>query len=146
MRAPSGLPPHLRAQGFEASAATDLARAAAEADIISCATLATQPLIQGAWLRPGTHLDLIGGYMPTMREADDDAVRDARVFIDTEAALAEAGDITQPLASGVLAGVAGTLAGLCRGEVAGRETARQRTVFKSVGSALEDLGRRRPRL
>ncbi len=83
----------LRDAGFDARATTDLASAARDADIVSCATLATEPLIRGAWLRPGAHLDLIGGYLPTMREADDDAVRGAAVFIDTDAALAEAGDI-----------------------------------------------------
>ena len=129
----------LRGDGFDAAVAGDLEQAARAADIVSCATLATEPLIRGAWLAPGSHLDLIGGYRPTMREADDEAVRGARVFIDTEAALAEAGDITQPLATGVLTGVAGTLAELCRAEKPGRETAAQRTVFKSVGSALEDL-------
>jgi ornithine cyclodeaminase len=76
-----------------------------------------------------------------MREADDEAVRRARVFIDTEAALAEAGDLTQPLAAGVLARaqIAGSLFSLCRGETAGRRTDDEITLFKSVGSALEDL-------
>ncbi len=131
----------LRNRGFDAAHVTDLRRAVEAADIISCATLATAPLISGAWLRPGTHLDLIGGYTPDMREADDAAVARARVFIDTDAALAEAGDITQPIASGVLtrADIAGTLASLCRGETAGRRTADEITLFKSVGSALEDL-------
>lgn len=129
----------LRAEGFDAHATADLAEAARAADIVSCATLAAEPLVAGAWLRPGTHLDLIGGYLPTMREADDDAVRGATVFIDTEAALAEAGDIVRPLAGGALTAVSGTLAQLCRGEAAGRRRAAERTVFKSVGSALEDL-------
>ena len=55
-----------------------------------------------AWLRPGTHLDLVGGFTPAMREADDEAVRRSRVFVDTPAALAEAGDVVQPIARGVL--------------------------------------------
>lgn len=131
----------LHAQGFEAAATDDLEAAAGQADIISCATLATEPLIRGAWLRPGTHLDLIGGFRPDMREADDDAVRMARVFVDTEAALTEAGDITQPLASLVLprAAIAGTLFTLCRGETPGRISDDEITLFKSVGSAIEDL-------
>ena len=131
----------LRAAGFDATATDDLPAAVAAADVISCATLSHAPLIRGAWLRPGAHVDLVGAYMPTMREADDDAVRIARVFIDTEAALAEAGDLVQPLAAGVIhAGhIAGTLFSLCRGEAQGRESADQVTLFKSVGSALEDL-------
>ncbi len=131
----------LREAGFDAEPADDLQTAVGQADIISCATLATAPLVHGAWLRPGTHLDLIGGFRPDMREADDDAVRASRVFIDTEAALAEAGDLTQPLAAGVLARerIAGSLFTLCRGETAGRRTADEITLFKSVGSALEDL-------
>src|SRR5436305_963171 len=76
--------------------------AAAAADVISCATLAQEPLLRGEWLRPGTHLDLVGGFRPDMREADDEAARRALIYIDTEAALHEAGDIVQPLASGAL--------------------------------------------
>jgi ornithine cyclodeaminase len=131
----------LRAQGFAATAATDLEAAVEAADIVSCATLSHTPLVRGAWLRPGTHLDLIGAYMPTMRETDDAAVRRARVFIDTDAALAEAGDITQPLRDGVIGpeAIRGTLFSLCRGEVPGRRDAAEITLFKSVGSAIEDL-------
>ena len=79
--------------------------------------------------------------MPTMRECDDAAVRMARIFIDTDAALAEAGDIVQPLQSGAISAdrIAGTLYSLCRGEAAGRQSRDQVTLFKSVGSALEDV-------
>ena len=129
----------LRAVGFAAEATDDLPGAVAAADIVSCATLATAPLIQGAWLAPGTHVDLVGGYLPTMREADDEAVRRARVFVDTDAALAEAGDLMQPAASGALGSIAGSLTALCRGEVSGRGDAAEITLFKSVGSAIEDL-------
>ena len=131
----------LRDQGYDARAVTDLPAAVRDADIVSCATLSHEPLIHGAWLRPGTHVDLVGAYMPTMREADTDAVRMARVYIDTDAALAEAGDIVQPLADGSIARshIAGTLYTLCRGEVPGRENDSQITLFKSVGTALEDL-------
>ena len=131
----------LRASGFTAEVVSDLADAVRRADIISCATLARAPLILGEWLRPGVHLDLIGSFTPEMREADDTAVRRARVFIDTDAALAEAGDLVGPLASGALrrADIAGDLARLCRREVPGRRAAGEMTLFKSVGSALEDL-------
>ena len=131
----------LRAEGIEAGTVADLAAAVARADVVSCATLATEPLIRGEWLRPGTHLDLIGGYLPTMREADDAAIRRARIYADTPAAWVEAGDLTQPLAAGTISpsDVVGTLEGLCRGTVAGRATADEITLFKSVGSAIEDL-------
>lgn len=131
----------LRDAGFDASATTDLPEAAGAADIVSCATLSHTPVIQGAWLRPGTHLDLVGAYMPVMRECDTLAVQQARVFIDTDAALAEGGDIVQPLNAGEIPSshIAGTLFGLCRGEVAGRQSREQFTLFKSVGSAIEDL-------
>jgi ornithine cyclodeaminase len=131
----------LRDEGFDAEAVTDLRAAAGDADIISCATLSSVPLIEGAWLRPGVHVDLVGSYTPAMREADDAAMARARVFIDTEAALAEAGEITQALESGALRpdGIAGDLAALCRGDIAGRNDAEEITLFKSVGSALEDL-------
>jgi ornithine cyclodeaminase len=131
----------LRDEGFDATATEYLEAAAREADIISCATLAAEPLIRGDWLKPGTHLDLIGGYRPDMREADDTAIRRARIWIDTPAALAEAGDLTRPIETAVLdkGMIAGDLAGLCRSRVAGRLIAGEITLFKSVGSAIEDL-------
>ncbi len=130
-----------RGEGFEASAAGSLQKAAGEADVVSCATLATEPLVQGAWLPPGSHLDLIGSFTPAMREADDACFAGARVFVDTEEALRKSGDLLGPIARGVIApaDVQGTLAQLCRGEAEGRRAAGERTVFKSVGTALEDL-------
>lgn len=127
--------------GVAAMPVSDLAAAARAADIVTCATLATAPLIRGEWLKPGAHVDLVGGFTPAMREADDAAVRRARVYIDTEMALREAGDIVQPLRSGALSreGIAGDLFGLCRGECRGRGDGAEITLFKSVGSALEDL-------
>ena len=124
-----------------AEVVSDLAAAVADSDIVSCATLSREPLVRGGWLRPGTHLDLIGGFTPAMREADDAAVRRSRVFIDTDAALAEAGDLIDPIAHGVLRreDIAGSLFSLCRGEIPGRRDASEITLFKSVGSALEDL-------
>ena len=120
----------------------DLEEAARGADIISCATLSRDPLIRGAWLEPGTHLDLVGGFTPEMRETDDAAIAKARVFVDTRAgACKEAGDIVQPIASGLLdeSDIAGDLFDLTRGERAGRRFYDQVTLFKSVGTALEDL-------
>ena len=110
------------------------------AAIVSCATLSATPLVHGAWLRPGTHLDLVGGFTPAMREADDEAVRRARVFVDTSAALEEAGDVVQPIASGLLRSAdVPDLFDLTRGTHAGRESDEEITLFKSVGAALEDL-------
>jgi ornithine cyclodeaminase len=131
----------IAADGFTATATTDLEGSVRWADIVSCATLATEPLIHGEWLLPGAHLDLIGAYRPDMRESDDRAVLRARVFIDTEAALTEAGDLTQPIAAGVLRreAIAGSLFSLCRGETPGRRAPEDITLLKSVGSAIEDL-------
>lgn len=128
--------------GLEVRAARDLAAAVAEADVISCATMAAEPLVLGRWLKPGQHLDLVGGYTPAMREADDEAVKRARVFVDTRAGAGkEAGDIVQPLQNGTLseARIEGDLYELCRGERPGRRRDDEITFFKSVGAALEDL-------
>jgi ornithine cyclodeaminase len=131
----------LRGQGILACAATDLASAAARADIVSCATLATAPVVQGRWLAPGSHLDLIGSFTPAMVEADDDCFRGARLFVDTPEALVKSGDLLGPMARGVFAAtdVCATLEALCRGESPGRLNSDECTMFKSVGSALEDL-------
>lgn len=127
--------------GLQAQAVTDLPAACAEADIVSCATLSTEALVQGAWLAPGSHLDLIGSFTPAMREADDAAFENARVFVDTDEALKKSGDLIGPLARGVLKAddVRGTLTTLCKGVATARKTPLDRTVFKSVGTALEDL-------
>ncbi len=132
----------LRRDGFEAEAAGDLDAALGWADIVSSATISAQPLVAGARLRPGTHVDLVGGFTPQMREADDEAVRRARVYVDTLAgATKEAGDIVQPLASGVLAveAIQGDLFALTRGTAKGRGNDDEITLFKSVGAAIEDL-------
>ena len=127
--------------GFAAVATPDLEAAVGAADIVSCATLAPSPLIQGRWLRPGSHLDLIGSFAPDMREADDDCFAQARLVVDTEEALHKSGDLLGPLARGVFRAdeLHATLATLARGQASGRQTTDERTVFKSVGSALEDL-------
>ena len=130
----------LRAQGLPARASEDLERAVAEADVISSATLTTAPLIEGRWLKPGQHLDLVGAFTMAMREADDEALKRSRIFIDTEAACTEGGDVAIGLASGVIAraDVAADLPALCRG-AKGRRSAEEITLFKSVGAAIEDL-------
>ena len=130
----------LAADGHPARAVGELASAVAQADIVSCATLAQHPLIRGEWLAPGSHLDLIGGFTPAMREADDACFAGADVWIDTAEALTKAGDLLHPIASGALRreDVRGTLADLCASPAPARD-ALARTVFKSVGTALEDL-------
>ncbi|MDQ0014202.1 ornithine cyclodeaminase [Variovorax boronicumulans] len=131
----------LRAEGWNAQATVDLEAAVRNADIVSCATLATAPLVRGEWLAPGSHLDLIGSFTPAMREADAQCFAGARTFIDTNEALQKSGDLLDAIAAGTLRAqaVQGTLADLCRGERAGRGSDAERTVFKAVGSALEDL-------
>lgn len=131
----------LRARGLDALAVTDLEAAVSTADIVSAATLSTAPLILGEWVRPGTHIDLIGGFTPGMREADDKAVAISRVFVDTEEALHEAGDIVQPIKLGAVdrEHVIGTLADLVSGKQEGRRSTTEVTYFKAVGSALADL-------
>lgn len=131
----------LQAEGWQASASTDLQAACAEAHIVSCATLSTEPLVRGAWLAPGSHLDLIGGFTPAMREADDACFQNARVFVDTEEALQKSGDLLVPMQHGVFRAddLRGTLTTLSKGVATGRKSETERTVFKSVGTALEDL-------
>ena len=131
-----------RALGLNAAACHDLEAAARSADIISCATLSSEPLIRGGWLKPGAHLDLVGAFKPTMRESDDEAVTRASLFVDTfDGALKEGGDIVQPLTNGIIArdDIRAELAELVSGTHAGRQSNNEITLFKSVGAALEDL-------
>jgi alanine dehydrogenase len=127
--------------GFEARAVSDLWNAAAQADIITCCTLSTEPLVQGAWLRPGAHVDLIGGFTPAMREVDNAAVAQATIFVDTYAAVEEAGDLVLPLRDAVIRrdAIVADLADLVAGHHPGRRDAGEITLFKSVGTAIEDL-------
>ncbi|MGV3653076.1 MAG: ornithine cyclodeaminase family protein [Noviherbaspirillum sp.] len=128
--------------GIRVEPAAGLEAAAGEADIITCATTSRAPLLQSAWIRPGTHVDLAGGFKPDMREADDELMARAALFVDTYAgALAEAGDLAQPIAAGRFGpeAIASDLAGLASGRHPGRVDPRQVTVFKSVGAAIEDL-------
>ena len=144
-RSPSrlqGLADTLRADGFVVRLSDDLETAVRNADIVSTATLSEAPLVRGAWLRPGTHVDCVGAFKASMRETDDEVVMKARVFVDTrEGALGEAGDIVQPLRSGAItqAAILGDLHELSRGSVAGRLSDTDITLFKSVGASLEDL-------
>jgi ornithine cyclodeaminase/alanine dehydrogenase-like protein (mu-crystallin family) len=119
-----------------------LQSAMARADIVTGITSATGPVIKGAWVKPGTHIDLAGAYKPTSRETDGAAVGMARVFVDTpEGALAEAGDLLMAQSEGHFAWnqIQGDLFQLTRGTIAGRMSDAEVTLFKSSGTALEDL-------
>ena len=132
----------LAAEGLPAEPVRELEAAVRGACIVSCATTATEPMVRGAWLAPGTHLDLVGGFRPHMREVDDAAVASARIVVDTFAgALAEAGDLVQPLERGVIdrSRIVAELAELLGGAVPGRTRDDEITLFKSVGTALADL-------
>ncbi len=128
--------------GLPAQAISDLDSAMGRADIVTCATTATEPVIRGEQLRPGMHVDLVGAFTPQMREVDDACVTRASVFVDTFAgALKEAGDLVQAMAAGTFSRgkVQAELADLVTGRHPGRRSADDITLFKSVGTALEDL-------
>ncbi len=133
---------NLSGESFEATPVGTLEDGLAQADIVTCATLSESPLVLGKFLRPGQHVDLVGGYRPHMREADDDAIRKSTVFVDTYAgALHECGDMLIPIQSGILSKekLGGELPELCGGLKKGRQSESEITLFKSVGHALEDL-------
>lgn len=132
----------LVAQRMPAQPIDDLERGLAEADVVSCATTAREPILRGASVAAGTHIDLVGAFTPDMRESDDALVARAALFVDTFAgALKEAGDLAQPIAAGVIGRdhVQAELADLVTGRHAGRRSRDEVTLFKSVGTALEDL-------
>lgn len=123
-------------------AVENLEAAAREADVISCATGAKQPLILGAWVRPGSHTDFFGNHERRARECDSDLVAKARVYVDSYAnTMNEAGEILIPIEEGRIAEahIVGELSQLCSGKVPGRQRAGEITLFKSVGTALSDL-------
>ncbi|ASO05463.1 ornithine cyclodeaminase family protein [Arenibacter algicola] len=113
-----------------------------DVDIISSATLSKTPLVLGKYLQPGQHVDLVGAYKLDMREADDEAVKKAEVYVDTyQGGLKESGDIVIPLKSGILkeTDIKADLFELASQFKGGRKSAAEITMFKSVGHALEDL-------
>lgn len=129
-------------QTVQCEVVTDLAQAAAAADIITCATTSTVPLLHREWVRAGTHVDLVGGFKPDMREADDNLMCSASVFVDTFAGtLAEAGDLRQPMEKGLLKreAILAELADLVQARHPGRTSEQEITLFKSVGTGIEDL-------
>ena len=132
----------LEREGIEAVATEDLDGATRTADIVSTCTRSHAPLIRGACLRPGAHLDLVGGYTRETREADDEAARRALIFVDRrESALGGVGDILQPIANGAIAeaDVLGDLYDLVGGSVRGRRSPSDITLFKNAGGGHLDL-------
>lgn len=131
----------LCSDGFDAYVVDRLDTDTCAVDVISAATLSTEPLIRREYLRSGTHVDLIGGFTPAMRETDDACFAGTSVFVDTDEAATKAGDLLSPLGNGVIArkDIRSDLAGLCRARHAGRVSDDEITVFKAVGTALEDL-------
>lgn len=132
----------LRDESFAVSTTNDLDSAIGTADIISCATLAAEPLIKGELLQPGQHLDLVGAFRPDMAEADVECIKRSDVYVDTRSgAFSEAGDILQAIDAGAIdrSDISGELAELAGGTLPGRTDDAAITLFKSVGTALEDL-------
>ena len=130
------------AAGLGAEVADDLGRAVASADIISTATMAPEPLIRGEWLRPGTHLDLVGAFLPHCREVDDEVIRRATLFVDSrDAAVHECGDLVIPFQSGLITedDIQADLFQLCRGDHPGRRDPDQITLFENGGGGHLDL-------
>jgi ornithine cyclodeaminase len=132
----------LRKDGLEVTVAGSAEQAVRAADIVTCVTTSTAPIVQGAWLKPGAHVDLAGAFTPKMRETDGQVVARARVYVDTrDGALAEAGDLLQARDEGLFdfSRVQGDLFELTRGTAKGRQTPEEITLFKSCGTAIEDL-------
>jgi ornithine cyclodeaminase len=132
----------LREEGIAAVVTDELETAIRQAEVVTSATRARAPLIRGEWLQPGAHLDLVGGYTPETREADDEAARRARIFVDRrESAFHGVGDILQPIANGAIRkeDVLGDLYDLIAGGVPGRTGSRDITLFKNAGGGHLDL-------
>jgi ornithine cyclodeaminase/alanine dehydrogenase-like protein (mu-crystallin family) len=130
------------AKNLGAEVAGDLEGAVRKADIVCCATAATSPLVKGTWLKPGAHLDLVGSFTPDMRECDDEAVRRARLFVDSRwFAIDQPGDLADPLRRGVIRrqDVEADLFELCRDGYSVNRRDRDITLFKNGGGAHLDL-------
>ncbi len=132
----------LKNEEFEISTVESIKEKITDVDIISCATLSKMPLVLGKYVQAGQHIDLVGAYKKDMREADDEIMKKASVFVDTlQGGLKESGDIVIPLRNGTLKkeDIKGDLFGLCSERIHGRSSEKEITVFKSVGHAMEDL-------
>ena len=131
----------LAALGLPATVCTHLETSVRAADTIACCTSATAPVLKGAWLKPGVHVDLVGGFKDDMREADDDVVRAASIFVDARPGALLSGDLAQPIRAGMIseADILGDFRALASGTHPGRRSQGEITLFKSVGNAIEDL-------
>jgi ornithine cyclodeaminase len=132
----------LAKEGLDIEIVTDVEIATREADIVSTATLSREPIIRGAWLKAGGHLDCVGAFSAGMRETDDEAVLRARLFADIRTSvLKEGGDFVQPIAAGLIstAAIEADLFDLARSTVRFVRQPRDITFYKSTGSAIFDL-------
>jgi alanine dehydrogenase len=128
--------------GLAATAARTAEEAVRGADLVCTVTASETPVVRGAWLRPGTHLNCIGAFRATMREVDTEAVVRSRVFVDSRAAaLAESGDLVIPLREGAIGEthIRGEIGEVFAGRIQGRTAADEITMFESVGQAVEDV-------
>jgi alanine dehydrogenase len=115
---------------------------ARDSDVICTCTTAHEPLFEGHWLRPGTHLNLVGAFQPEAREVDDITIKRSYVVVDTyDGALQEAGDLLIPIKNKVIdsSHIVADLHEIASGKKPARTSAESITLFKSVGCALEDL-------
>lgn len=131
----------LQSEKFEIRPIESLEQVAQSVDIISVATLSPRPLVFGKWLKSGQHIDLVGSYRPDMREADNECLLKSSLFIDSEGALKESGDLAIPISEKVIAksDIKSTLFEMTKHQVYQRASDQEITLFKSVGHALEDL-------
>lgn len=132
----------IKIPNVEITAVADLCEAASNADIISSATMASEPVLYGDWVQPGTHVDLIGAFKADMREADDKLISQASLFVDSrDTTIHHIGELRIPIASGVITAdsVRGDLYDLVQGSVAARQLDEEITVFKNGGGAHLDL-------
>jgi ornithine cyclodeaminase len=129
-------------RGVKLVSCESLEEAVGKADMVTCLTSSAVPILRGSWLKPGTHVDLVGSFTPEMREADDETVRRSRLFVDSRRfAIEHCGDVSQPIANGTItpADVVGDLFDLCSGRIVGRRTDKEITVFKNGGGGHLDL-------
>ncbi|MBL0406159.1 ornithine cyclodeaminase family protein [Microvirga aerilata] len=131
----------LRAEGIDAEVVDDLKSAISAADVISSATMSEEPLIKGELVKSGTHVDLVGSFTPSMREANDEMLRRARIFVDTYGCLERSGEFTGPIARGVISAsdIQADLFAFCTGRHAGRESVNEITLYKNAGAGHLDL-------
>lgn len=128
--------------GIEIAVAPDARSAVERADIVCTVTGSPTPVLEGRWLKPGTHLNLVGAFTPTTREADTEAIRRARLFVEIrEFALREAGELLIPIAEGALTAdhIAGEIADVVAGTISGRTQPDEITAYKSLGNVAQDL-------